>query len=448
MKKKISLFLLIFTALIAEAQSNNNIYGIVRKNYFSWIVDPFDSTNFFEQFDSCTIRLGSVNPNTGVVSNVGNITYQQSVNLTGATLNPYTNAYVFCGAGNINSFNLTTGMIDKSAMLSNPIAASYFDNFRFNNADSTIYGLARRNYTDPVTMITTGEVYLAKVNELTGVITQISPTSISQGFALAGSVIDPYQMMCYYSTGAQLQGIDLYTGNIISSANINNVYGTSFDNITYSCADSSIYGLIRKNYFSYYIDSILGQGNIQILDSSAVYLGKINPVSGVVTKVSPYSLQSGGYTLNGSCTIDPNTMTYYYNNGSSMVGVSLVSGQVVSTNPYIFNDGQYFELMRNYQNCISAVVLRKKNQAVSIANNVIKNDLSIYPNPTNNVLHVQNNELIKTISITDMHGKVISITDVNDKQKNIDVQGLAKGLYIVRTTLYNNTILVNKIIKD
>jgi hypothetical protein len=69
-------------------------------------------------------------------------------------------------------------------------------------------------------MTNTGAVFLAKLNTTNGIITEISPTSVGQGFALAGSAIDPYQMVFYYSTGSNLVGLDLYDGSIFSNAPI------------------------------------------------------------------------------------------------------------------------------------------------------------------------------------------------------------------------------------
>jgi hypothetical protein len=74
----------------------------------------------------------------------------------------------------INTFRITAQVKSfNSVPLSNPIANSYFDNFRFNNADSRVYGLAKRNSFDSVTLTDRGELYLARINSHPGVISQI-----------------------------------------------------------------------------------------------------------------------------------------------------------------------------------------------------------------------------------------------------------------------------------
>jgi hypothetical protein len=147
MKRFIFIILLALSNTLFS-QTSNNLFGIVRQNYYTTVVSPFDSTVTFQQFDSATIRLGYTDPTLGFVSNRGPYTYNQVVNLTGASLNPYDSTFVFLGGNGLNTFDLNQGNNTVQVPLTNPIAPSYFDNFRFNNSDSTMYGLARRNIYD------------------------------------------------------------------------------------------------------------------------------------------------------------------------------------------------------------------------------------------------------------------------------------------------------------
>ncbi|MEO0312523.1 MAG: Secretion system C-terminal sorting domain [Bacteroidota bacterium] len=429
MKKLLFFVILLSNALVAIGQTP--MYGTVRKNYFTTIVDPFDSTNTFQQFDSATFRLGLLSTQSGFVANVGNTAYTDYINLTGAALNPYDLTFNFIGATSLNVMDLISGDRLRSLPLTNPLGQSYYDNFRFNNADSSLYGLARRNIFDPVTQSYTGQMYLAKLNTLNGVITQISPSSIGQGFALAGSAIDPYQMVFYYSTGASLMGIDMYTGLIYSNAQFQITDGFSFDNFTYSCADTAIYGLVRNNYFSYIVDSLNPNDSIQVLDSSAIRLGKINPATGVVTNISPYSIMPGGYSLNVGSAIDPSTMTYYFSNGFALVGVSLYTGLVTSTHPFSFADGDYFDLMRNTENCIAATALRNNPLIAGI--NSIGNDifLKCYPNPANTQITLVAKQNLTAITIYNNMGVLVLQQDGRQQLTSIDVSTLVPGIYTV-----------------
>jgi hypothetical protein len=76
MKKYILFIALFFAFNIASAQN----VGIVRKNYISSYFDSSLMVNI-EVFDSSTFRLGSVNPLTGSVTNIGNSEYNSGINL-------------------------------------------------------------------------------------------------------------------------------------------------------------------------------------------------------------------------------------------------------------------------------------------------------------------------------------------------------------------------------
>ncbi|MFN5629309.1 MAG: T9SS type A sorting domain-containing protein [Bacteroidota bacterium] len=429
--KKIITSLLVIAGLSIYAQNNNTIFGIVRQNFYTYTYNPVDSSIISQQFDSSALRLGTINPTTGYVSNQGSFAFSESINLTGASLNPYENSFVFIGANNINTLNLTDGTLTASSGLSNPNGQGYFDNFRFNNADSIMYGLSRRNYTNPITGQVSGAVYLAKANTTTGVITEISTSPVAQGFALAGSVIDPHQMVYYFSTGSNLIGIDIYDGSIFSNVPFINPNGIAFDNFTYSCADTSIYGLIRQNYFS---------ANQQF-DSSSIKLGKINPNTGLVTEVSPYSIFSGGYSLNAGSTIDPDGMIYYFGNGEAIIGVSLITGLVVSNQSYSFENGMYFDLMRNNQNCITARAERFANFATT---NAVKNEdenFSVYPNPSTGIFTFKDTKNLNSVEVYSILGeKILSQTN----QKTINLNGFNKGVYLARV----NGMQVAKLVKE
>lgn len=444
--KKITFLILLAISFNAAAQTVNNLYGIVRQNYYTSIVSPFDSTVLIEQFDSATIRLGYTDPAVGFVSNRGSYTYNQTINLTGASLNPYDSTYVFIGGNGLNTFDFNQGNITVQVPLTNPIAPSYFDNFRFNNADSTMYGLARRNAYDPITMTNTGSMFLSKLNTTNGIITEISPSSVGQGFALSGSAIDPYQMVFYYSTGSNLVGLDLYDGSIYSDVPMLIANGDYFDNFTYSCADTALYGLIRTNYFSYLIDPTFPLDSFMVLDSATVKLGKINPNTGVVTTISPYSISQGGYSLNAGAAIDPNAMIYYYNNGAYLIGVSLITGTVVSTVTLAFEEGMYFDLMRNFENCKNAKSLRL-NPAESLAEIIsLENEVSVYPNPSNGILNIKSSFLIKEITVTAIDGKRLFMQNPYNSQTTINFSMLEKGIYFVSLVGNNNQVEVKKLI--
>jgi len=439
--RKIALFFVCFSFCVsAYSQLNETTFGIVRKNYFSDVIDPFDSSFVFQQLDSTSIRLGKIDHQTGLVNAFGPEQMNEYVNLTGAALNPYDSTYIFMGASQMLTLSLNTGEVLNRVTISNPLADSYFDNFRFNNSDSTLYGLARRY----IASTSTGEVFLAKINTTTGVITQISPSSVAQGYALAGSAINPYEMVYYFSTGANLLGLDLYTGELYSNTPIQAIDGIMFDNFSYSCSDTSLYGLIRKNYFSTEFDSTLGFP-IETLDSATVRLGKINLTTGAISIISPNSVLAGGYSLNAGSTIDPLTNTYYFSNGDQLIGVDINSGLSVSQPNISFNNGMYFDLMRNFGDCKNAIRMRLNPMITAISNVNDSSELSLFPNPANDFVQLNLDPSNHLVSITDLTGKtVFSFQSNGNSQLQIPVSQLAEGMYIVSIEGVNYSKLVVK----
>lgn len=436
-------FLLIIGAVIfssAFSQINGSTFGIIRKNYFSDVISPIDSSIIYQEFDSASIRLGKIDHQTGLVDAFGPEQMNEYVSLTGAALNPYDSTYIFMGASQMLTLSLITGEVLNRVTISNPLADGYFDNFRFNNSDSTLYGLARRY----IASSSTGEVFLAKINTTTGVITQISPTSVAQGYALAGSAINPYEMVYYFSTGANLLGLDLYTGELYSNTPIQSIDGVIFDNFSYSCSDTALYGLIRKNYFSTEYDSIIGFP-IETLDSSTVRLGKINLTTGAISIISPSSVLAGGYSLNAGSTIDPSTGTYYFNNGSQLLGVDISTG-LLSSNPQItFTDGMYFDLMRNFSDCKNALRMRQNSIINAISTVSSAEELQLFPNPTSEYFQVKLKSSNQVVSITDLMGKtVFSIESNGNSQLLIPVNHLAEGMYLVSVEGLNFSKLIIK----
>lgn len=429
--KKLFILIVIFMAVKAQAQISNTFYGLARKN------TPNNE-----------IFLATINPSTGVVTNISPISLSPIVNLTGAALDPYNNNYHFVGYNQMKTINLSTGLETNSVVINNPIANSYFDNFRFNNSDSTLYGLARRYIYDSVTMTGYGEVYLSTINTTTGTISQISPNSIGQGFALAGSAIDPYQKIFYYSTGTNLVGVDMYTGLVYSNPPISiPAGGTNFDNFTYSCIDTALYGLIRTNYFSYEYDSLI-MDTIKTLDSTAIHLGRINPSTGVVTKISPTKLDQGGYTLNAGSTIDPSTMTYYYNNGYQLVGASLLTGLKLSQQIINNTNGQFFELMRIQSNCYEAYKPIRQNAPASVTSSLKQNNIIIFPNPTTGMIELKNSNAVVKIEIFDMIGKLLLTQKINSMNQKVDVSKLQMGNYLLKAYSKSNQFDVSKFVKE
>jgi hypothetical protein len=395
------------------------------------------------------VYIATMDPATGVATNIGQTSVSSSINLTGAALNPYNNRFCFFGDNGLKSIDLSTGQISNTAAINNPNGTGYFDLFRFNTSDSLMYGLSRRNITNPQTGQVTGAMYLATINEITGTITEISPTSIGQSFALSGSAIDPHQMVFYYSTGSQLVGLDMYTGGIFSNPTLTFPNGgQNFDNFTYSCADTTLYGLVRSNYYTTVFNPVTGM-TTQVFDSAAVHLGKVNAMTGAVTKISTQSLGVNSFSVNGSSTIDPVNLIYYFISGSgtalNIYGVSLQTGLVVSQAAISNTGAMYFDMMRIQSDCYESYPTRLNPGMANLAESNF-NRMKTFPNPFNNEVTIESEENMQAYELFSANGMKLSSGVISGTTAKLNTEALSEGIYYLNIqTLQGKT--THKLIK-
>ncbi len=422
-----------FSCTISFTQLGNTMYGLAR------------TTN------PAAVYIATMDPTTGIATNIGQTSVSSSINLTGAALNPYNNRFCFFGDNGLKSVDLSTGQLTNTATINNPNGTGYFDLFRFNTSDSLMYGLSRRNITNPQTGQVTGTMYLATIDELTGTVTEISPTSIGQSFALSGSAIDPHQMVFYYSSGSQLIGLDMYTGGIFSNPTLTFPNGgQNFDNFTYSCSDTTMYGLVRSNYYTPVYNPVTGM-TTQVFDSAAVHLGKVNAMTGEVTKISTQSIGVSSFSVNGSSTIDPVNLIYYFISGTSsgglsIYGVSLQTGLVVSQSTISNTGALYFDMMRIQNDCYESYPTRF-NPSVNIEETLTTTkNITVYPNPFTNQITVSSETGLQKIELFHANGQVINNVSISDKEFTLETSQLMNGIYFLQVTSLDGMEII-KIIK-
>jgi len=396
------------------------------------------------------VYIATMDPVTGIATNIGQTSVSSSINLTGAALNPYNNRFCFFGDNGLKSIDLSTGQLTNTATINNPNGTGYFDLFRFNTSDSLMYGLSRRNITNPQTGQVTGAMYLATINEITGTITEISPSSIGQSFAYSGSAIDPHQMVFYYSNGSQLVGLDMYNGSIYSNPTLTFPNGgQNFDNFTYSCADTTMYGLVRTNYYSSVFNPITGT-TTQVFDSAAVHLGKVDAMSGAVTKISTQSIGVNSFSVNGSSTIDPVNMIYYFISGSgtglTIYGVSLTTGLVVSQGTINNAGALYFDMMRIQSDCYESRPTRLEPSANIQETFTSTNLVKVFPNPFTDQIAVSSEVELQKIQLIQANGQVLNSVTVSGKEFTFETIQLINGIYFLQVTNMEGMEII-KIIK-
>jgi len=175
-----------------------------------------------------TIYLAKINPSTGIVTNISRAYPDYEVDAD-ATIDPFNKIYYYVagngGSDSLIGLSLPTGNVVSKVLLTN-VNGTYFDQLIFNCEDSTFYGFARTS-SSPET------IYLAKVNPSTGIVTNIShPYPDNE---LDGDVtIDPFTKTYYYIAADSIVGLNLSTGNIVSSKPLTNINGTYFDRLLFN----------------------------------------------------------------------------------------------------------------------------------------------------------------------------------------------------------------------
>lgn len=70
--------------------------------------------------------------------------------------------------------------------------------------------------------------------------------------------------------------------------------------------------------------------------------------------------------------------------------------------------------------------------------NSIKKEVSFYPNPVEDIIHLNSEEIIEAVSVYTITGQNISDVKINENHTQIDVSNLASGVYIVKISSNGN----------
>lgn len=402
MKTKL-LLLLTVAVFQLKAQVSTEIYGLYRNN-----TPP-------------ELYLGKVNTADGSTELLGATLYDSLLVVTGSTLNPYTNTYHVLSADRFFAIDNVSGEITDAVTVTLPIENSYMRSVVFNPSDSGYYGLIiQTNELD-------ASILFGKIDPLTGIVEVLSDTSITQFLMPGRNIINPYEMIYYLLTDSQIIGIDMYTGDIYSTATITNPYGAQFDNMSFNCKDGVIYGLIPA------------------IDTQLVFLGKLDPFTGAVelvfeTAVDTTYFISGLGTANSA--IDPVTNTYYYISAGNLKGIDLADGSITFENSIYDMEGRYFGLFHHVQDCFGA---QRTRFATGINTTTLAQQFILTPNPTKDFINISFSENIQTLQLMNAAGQIVLAKDVNAKNITINTGYLSPGIYFAKGKSLSGNLLSGKI---
>ncbi|MGZ4034749.1 MAG: T9SS type A sorting domain-containing protein [Bacteroidia bacterium] len=392
MKKFLTAIFIFCISRYAEAQMDSLIYGLASKN------------------SPESVFLAKINTSTGVITNISSLSVATGEQIPGATIDPNTKTYYFIDtADNFAGLNLLTGTIASSHQIVTS-DSSYFEQFLYNCADSTIYGLARKS-SPP-------SVFLAKIDPATGIVTNISSSSIATGDQIPNGALDPYNKIYYFANqGGDIVGVSLLTGAVVSCHLMTNAAGTYFDQFLFNCSDSTIYGLASTS------------------SPDHVFLAKVNPATGVITNISTSSVASGEQVPNA--TIDPFNNIYYFADMSNhIVGLNLSTGAVISTQLMTNVNAAYFDQFIFNTNYIP------RNYIAGVENlDALKTIQRIYPVPASNILNIETLqtdnylvELVNNLGQVELTSKFSSVKSIQ-----LNVSKLKAGIYLLKISGSKNT---------
>ncbi|MBY0485715.1 MAG: hypothetical protein K2P85_00770 [Flavobacteriaceae bacterium] len=321
--KKIIILLFLIVNNISNAQFTSNLFSIVHN---------FNSGNQIN-------RIATINADSGLVTNISNQTIDGTFYLTSSAFNASGNKlYYISNNSSIVAFDSSDGTISQTPLINFYNGISYFDNVNFCISNNTLYGLFRPFDSN----FNSNGIFFAKADLQTGNVTVISQGSIASNYQVAGTVIDPKLMVYYFKTGSKFLGIDLYNGSIYSNPDVIYTNGDfDFANFSYNCEDNTIYGLVRE------MTTIQNPNAPEGVNLQYMRFAKIDPVTGVVVRISNVPLPTSFYSANAGSTINPNDNLFYYSDSEKLYGISLLTGLVEVEELLIKNTGDVINFLNN-----------------------------------------------------------------------------------------------------
>jgi len=99
-------------------------------------------------------------------------------------------------------------------------------------------------------------------------------------------------------------------------------------------------------------------------------------------------------------------------------------------------------------NCITEDTITIEIKNCSSVNNIEnKNNISLYPNPANNLIIIANETLkyIQNLQIFDVTGQICN-SNIFDQENTIDISNLQNGIYFIKITFDDNSLITKKFI--
>ena len=144
----------------------------------------------------------------------------------------------------------------------------------------------------------------------------------------------------------------------------------------------------------------------------------------------------------------------YYNPDPWATVTDTLIGTRFSESPWLKKDNKWIRFSEDpvydlYQKTfIEFLPILKIGDGLSLGKNInIENTIKLYPNPAENTLNIESQEIIKEIEFYDALGKKAKTITLNKKEATIDISSLAKGNYVVSLITDKGTIKKKLVVK-
>jgi hypothetical protein len=181
------------------------------------------------------------------------------------------------------------------------------------------------------------------------------------------------------------------------------------------------------------------------------------PANYVLTPLSSVVLASNASTFENKYGVAPfGQFTRNLSNNSQTIVLADAFGNKIDSVCYYDNapwpdadgNGYYLKLTDPVlDNTIASNWIASNDIVFSVNDLFADKNIQVYPNPVNDILRIESSSEIKTISLYDFQGRLLSSENVNREFFESDMRGLPGGIYIIKMVTAGKTY-TGKIIKQ
>lgn len=367
------------------------------------------------------VYLSKFDYQTGVATAISPGVVASKINAGVSALDPVHHRFIILtwnaiGPDTICNIDLATGLVVNKNIISQcSIYAN--DVIEYNCRDTTLYTMAhtRSNF----------KPYLTSINALTGVQTIISPGPVGTMAGSGQSALDPVNRRLFYiGFSDTLYSINLTTGAVVNKARLSSSGYNYHSQLEYNSEDQTLY-------------SVMGGGN------NSSWFTKIDPVTGLVTKITPGPGKLGGYVGTFQSALDPVNKLYFCMTNDSLSAINLTTGTYAYKNKEQYTTSVYGSRFLGYESPCTQVYTGIETHQDAL----LSTDL--FPNPfsTSTTIKLKRECNNATLCVYNLAGeKVNELKNIYGQEIKLSRNNLPAAMYFICLTEEKSVIGFEKII--